>query len=87
LFDQYNQTDQSEALTINQPAYNPVDGNKLLFRIFTTATASAITWDATYTAIGVTLPTTTVTNKTIYVGCIYNEAATRWDVVAVTTQA
>jgi hypothetical protein len=86
-FDQYNQTDQFGTLTINAPTGTPVDGNKLLFRIATTAAGAAITWNATYTAIGVTLPTTTVTNKTIYVGCIYNAFATRWDVVAVVTQA
>jgi hypothetical protein len=86
-FDQYAVTAQAAALTINAPTGTPVDGNKLLFRLLDNGTARALTWNATYTVIGATLPTTTVINKTTYVGCIYNANNTRWDVVAVTTQA
>jgi hypothetical protein len=77
----------ANALTINAPTGTPVDGNKLMFRILDNGTARALTWDATYTVIGTTLPTTTTANKTTYVGCVYNANNTRWDVVAVTTQA
>lgn len=86
-FDQYNLTAQDQALTVAAPTGTPVDGNKLILRILDNGTARAITWNATYTAIGTTLPTTTTANKMIYVGCIYNSTNTRWDVIAVTTQA
>jgi hypothetical protein len=86
-FDQYNLTAQDQALTVAAPTGTPVDGNKLILRILDNGTARAITWNATYTAIGTILPTTTVINKMLYVGCIYNSTNTRWDVVAVTTQA
>ncbi|CAB4155105.1 hypothetical protein UFOVP652_75 [uncultured Caudovirales phage] len=86
-FDQYAVTAQAVGLTINAPTGTPVDGNKLMFRLLDNGTARALTWNATYTVIGVTLPTTTVINKTTYVGCIYNANNTRWDVIAVTTQA
>ena len=86
-FDQYCLTAQAAALAVNAPTGTPVDGTKLLFRFLDNGTARAITWNATYTVIGVTLPTTTVINKTTYVGCIYNANNTRWDVIAVTTQA
>ena len=86
-FDQYALTAQAAALAINAPTGTPVDGTKLIFRLLDNGTARALTWDATYTVIGVTLPTTTVINKTTYVGCIYNANNTRWDVIAVTTQA
>jgi hypothetical protein len=86
-FDQYAYTALAAALTINAPTGTPVDGNKLIFRILDNGSAQTLTWNATYTAIGVTLPTTTTANKTTYVGCIYNANNTRWDVVAVTTQA
>lgn len=86
-YDQYNLTAQAAALSVSAPIGTPVDGNKLIFRILDNGTARAITWNATYTVIGVTLPTTTVANKTTYVGCIYNANNTRWDVIAVTTQA
>lgn len=86
-YDVYAFTALAAGLTINAPTGTPVDGDKLLFRFLDNGTARALTWNATYTAIGVTLPTTTVINKTTYVGCIYNANNTRWDVVAVTTQA
>jgi hypothetical protein len=86
-FDQYNLTAQAVPLTVAAPTGTPVDGNRLIIRLFDNGTARAITWNGTYTAIGVTLPVSTTTGKTIYVGCIYNAAATRWDVVAVATQA
>jgi hypothetical protein len=85
--DIYAYTALAAGLTINAPTGTPVDGNRLVFRLLDNGTARALTWNATYTAIGVTLPTTTVANKTTYVGCIYNANNTRWDVIAVATQA
>jgi hypothetical protein len=85
--DQYAYTALAAGLTINAPTGTPVDGNKLIFRILDNGTSRTLTWNATYTAIGVTLPTATTANKMVYVGCIYNAANTRWDVIAVTTQA
>ena len=74
------------ALTINAPSGSPADGVKLTFRILDNGSSQTLTWNATYTAIGVTLPGSTTANKTTYVGCIYNANAARWDVIAVTTQ-
>lgn len=85
--DQYDLTAQAVALAVAAPIGTPVDGNKLILRILDNGTSQAITWDGTYTVIGTTLPTATVINKMTYVGCIYNSTNTRWDVVAVTTQA
>jgi hypothetical protein len=86
-YDQYAYTALAANLTINSPTGTPVDGNKLIFRILDNGTARTLTWNATFVVIGVTLPTTTTVNKTTYVGCIYNANNTRWDVVAVATQA
>ena len=85
--DIYAYTALAAGLTINAPTGTPLDGDKLIFRLLDNGTARALTWNATYTIIGVTLPTTTTVSKTTYVGCIYNANATRWDVIAVTTQA
>jgi hypothetical protein len=90
--DIYVYTALSTALTINAPVGTPLNGDKLIFRILDNGTARALNWNATYTVIGVTLPTTTTVSKTTYVGCIYNAYGTngtdpRWDVIAVTTQA
>jgi hypothetical protein len=86
-FDQYNLTAQAVGLTVAAPIGTPVDGNKLIIRILDNGTTRTINWNGTYTAIGVTLPTATTANKMIYVGCVYNSANTRWDVIALTTQA
>lgn len=86
-YDQYVFTAQAATLAINAPIGTPVDGNKLIFRILDNGSSQTLNWNGTYTAIGVTLPTSTTISKTTYVGCIYNLNNTRWDVVAVTTQA
>jgi hypothetical protein len=85
--DVYAYTALAAGLAINAPVGTPVDGDKLIFRLLDDGTSRALTWDATYTVIGVTLPTATTISKTTYVGCIYNANNTRWDVIAVTTQA
>lgn len=86
-YDMYAFTAQAATLTINAPTGTPVDGDKLMFRILDNGVSQTLSWNATYTAIGVTIPTATTANKMTYVGCIYNAANTRWDVVAVTTQS
>lgn len=86
LYDQYCFTALATGLTINAPVGVPGDGTRLLFRILDNGTARALTWDATFTAVGASIPTSTTANKTVYIGCIYNAAAARWDVVSVAQQ-
>jgi hypothetical protein len=85
--DVYAYTALAAGLTINAPTGTPLDGDKLIFRLLDNGTSQTLTWNATYTVIGVTLPTATTVSKTSYIGCIYNANNTRWDVIAVTTQA
>jgi hypothetical protein len=88
--DQYNVTALAQAATIAAPSGTPTNGQKLIIRIKDNGTARALTWTTSsgaYRAIGVTLPTTTVINKTVYIGCIYNSDATFWDVIAVAQEA
>jgi hypothetical protein len=86
-YDQQSFSALANALTINADAGTPTDGQKAMFRFKDNGTARALTWTTgtsnSFRAIGVTLPTTTVINKTVYVGCIYNIADSRWDAVAV----
>lgn len=77
----------SQATTIAAPSGSPVQGEKLVIRLKDNGTARALTWNAIYRAIGVTLPTTTVINKTVYCGFIYNSTDTKWDCVAVAQEA
>jgi len=87
LYDQYAVSSQAQALTVNAPTGTPVDGNKLVFRLLDNGSSQFVSWNATYTPIGTSLPSATTAGKMVYIGCIYNSANTRWDVVAVTTQA
>jgi len=87
ITDQSIITAQAEGLTIGVPTGTPVEGRKLIIRIKDNGTNRALTWNAIFEVIGVTLPTTTTANKTIYVGLIYNGTSTKWDVIAVKEQA
>lgn len=87
LSDMYTVTALAVGAAIAAPSGTPTDGQRLLIRIKDNGTARALTWNAIYRVIGVTLPTTTVATKTLYVGCIYNSADSVWDVVAETEQA
>jgi hypothetical protein len=89
--DQYNVTALAVPATLAAPSGTPTDGQRLTIRIKDNGTARALTWttgsSGSYRAIGVTLPTTTVISKTVYIGCIYNTADSRWDAVAVAQEA
>ena len=86
-FDQYCYTALAADLTINAPTGTPVNGNKLMFRIKDDGTTRTLTWNAIFRGVGVTLPTATTVSKTHYVGAVYNAADTKWDVIAVATEA
>ena len=86
-YDQFNLTAQAAALTIGAPTGTPTSGQKMIIRIKDNGTAQTIAWNAIFRAIGVTLPTTTVAGKTTYIGIAYNNADTKYDVIAVATEA
>lgn len=80
-------TAQAVGLTIAAPTGTPTQGQSLLIRIKDNGTARALTWNATWKPIGVTLPTTTVISKLLYVGAVYNSTSSQWDVLAVGQEA
>jgi len=84
---QYNVTALAESATVTAPTGVAQDGQKLTYRIIDDGFPQALTWDPIYQVIGVTLPTTTVSSKYVYVGVIYNDQDTTWDVVSVAQQA
>lgn len=87
-YDIYTLTAQAEALSIANPSGTPTNGQKIIVRIKDNGTARAITWSGSYwRAIGITLPTTTVISKTVYVGAIWNSTDSKWDVIALAQEA
>jgi hypothetical protein len=83
----YTLTALAEAATFAAPSGSPIAGHKILIRIKDNGSPRALGWNAIYRAVGVTLPTTTVANKTTYVGIMYNSTDVKWDVTAVATEA
>ena len=80
-------TAQAVGLTLANPTGAFVEGQSLIIRIKDNGTARSIAYGTNFRAIGVTAPTTTVANKTTYIGCIYNSTDTKFDIVGVCTEA
>jgi hypothetical protein len=80
-------TAQAVGLTLANPTGTFTEGQALMIRIKDNATARTIAFDTNYRAIGVTLPTTTVISKTMYLGVIYNSTDGKWDVIGYNIQA
>jgi hypothetical protein len=80
-------TAQAVGLTLANPTGTFTEGQSLIIRIKDDGTARAIGYGANFRAIGVTAPTTTVANKTTYIGCIYNSTDTKFDIIGVCTEA
>jgi Repeat of unknown function (DUF5907) len=89
LYDQEQQTALAGNITaINAPTFTAAkNGARKILRIRSDSSSHTITgWNAIYTPIGVTLPTSIAALKKIYVGMIYNAQTSTWDVVAVATE-
>jgi hypothetical protein len=80
-------TAQAVGLTLANPTGTFTEGQALMIRIKDNGTARTIAFDTNYRAIGVTLPTTTVISKTLYLGIIYNSTDAKWDVIGYNLQA
>lgn len=86
-YDQAVLTAQAAALTVAAPTGTPTDGQQLLFVFKDNGTARAITWNAAFAAVGVTLPATTVAGKWLYVGAVWSPTASKWHVIATAQEA
>lgn len=96
-FDQYAATAQSAGTTISPDAGTPTDGQKMIFRFLDNGTSRNLLFiggvSKAFRPVGVTLGTSggdftynTVPNKTVYFGMVYNGAAARWDIIAISEQ-
>ena len=85
--DQYDILALAVASTISAPTGTLTDGQKLNIRIRDNGISQTITWNAVFRVIGTVLPATTTAGKLCYVGCIYNQLDSKWDVVSVAQEA
>ena len=80
-------TAQAVGLTLANPTGAFVEGQSLMIRIKDNGTARTIAFGTNYRAIGITLPTTTVISKTLYLGIIYNSTDGKFDVLGLNQEA
>jgi hypothetical protein len=85
--DEYILTALAAGATFGAPTGTPVQGQAMFIRIKDNGTARTLAFNAIYRAIGVTLPTTTVISKTMYIGMVYNSTDSRWDILSVAQEA
>lgn len=85
--DEVQITAQAVGLTLANPSGTPTSGQPIIIRIKDNGTARAITFGAQYRAVGVTLPSTTVLSKTLYLGGIWNSEDSKVDVIATAQEA
>lgn len=86
-YDQANITAQAAALTIANPSGTPTSGQPFILRIKDNNAAKAISYGSQWRGIGLTLPTTTVAGKLLYLGAAWNAADSKWDVIALRQEA
>lgn len=80
-------TAQAVGLTLANPTGTPTAFQPIKIRVKDNGTARTIAYGAGYRAIGVTLPTTTVISKTLYLGGFWNEADSKLDITSVAQEA
>jgi len=80
-------TAQAAGLTIANPTGTMTEGQSLMIRIKDNGTARSIAFGTNYRALGITLPTTTTISKTMYLGLIWNNTDTKFDVVGLNQEA
>ena len=79
-------TAQAVPLTLANPTGSWVQGKDLLIRIKDNGVSRSIAYGINYRPIGVSLPTFTTSNKTIYLGIVYNSTDSKWDVIGVSIE-
>jgi len=77
----------AEAAAFGAPTGTPADGQPLLIRIRDNGTARALTWNPIYAPLGIALPTTTVISKALLLGFQYDDAVSKWYLVALAQEA
>lgn len=78
-----NVTAQTVGATIGAPTGTPVNGNRVLMRIFSAA-AQTLAFNAIYNfSTDQPAPTSTGVGKDLYIGAVYNSRSSKWDAVLV----
>jgi hypothetical protein len=91
LYDSYAITITGGPVTIqinNAVNYTPFDGQKLILRIYSNS-SYALNWTFTnnnFRVVGIAPPQITLVNSTMYIGIMYNQSVTQWDILSAVIQ-
>ena len=83
-------TGQTTNITISGASHSGIatpDGFMMLIRLKDNGTSRTITYNSSFRAVGITLPTATVISKTLYLACCWNKQDSKWDVIGEKQQA
>jgi hypothetical protein len=70
--------------TFAAPTGTPADGQSLMFRVKDNGTPRTFAYNSIYRAgSNLAFPSTTIANKTMYIGWIFNGVDSKWDLVSV----
>lgn len=84
----YNVTALAVPATLAVPSFTAADGQTVIVRIRDNGTGRALTFAAGYIDVtGIGLPTTTVANKLLTIGAMYNSANSKWEIQAISQEA
>lgn len=84
----YDVTALAVPATIAVPSFSTANGMSLILRIKDNGTARALTFASGYSNVsGLDTPTTTVANKLLTIGAIYNSATSKWEIQGISQQA
>lgn len=79
-------TAQAVGLTIANATGTPTEGQGLVIRIKDNGSGQTITVGPMYREVGVIIPGSTVANKTLYLGFIYNATDSKFDCIGVSQE-
>lgn len=86
LYDAFYLTEVTATTTFSAPSGTPTSGQRLILGITASSTAQGLIWatstNSFATSSDLALPSTTVANKTMYLGFIWNSVKAKWILLA-----
>jgi hypothetical protein len=92
LYDNYvvTATGSTTVIQLNTTnGYTPFDGQKLIIRLLDNGVARLLSWRFEtnhFRIVGIAPPQVTLVGSTVYVGVMYNQMATTWDILSAVIQ-
>ena len=86
-YDMFVVTALNGAMTFANPIGSPINGQGIMFRITDNGSGQGLSFASDYRGVGVTLPTSTVAGKLLYMAGRWNQDALTLDILSVGREA